>query len=107
MIDGRNFFDQPINSINKTYENIRKIATGKGDYYTTGCFLDYPYLKENYKMIAIDLSRQNELDVGLRAIQQISFTANLDRAGNTTIFFIIEEAKETIFEFSQGTVKVL
>ena len=58
-------------------------------------------------MIAIDISRQNELDADPGAIQQISFTANLDRAGNTTIFFIIEEAKETIFEFSQGTVKVL
>ena len=58
-------------------------------------------------MIAIDLSRQNELDADPRAIQQINFTANLDTAGNTTIFFIIEEGKETIFEFSQGTVKVL
>ena len=93
--------------MNKTYENIRKIATSKGDDYTTGCLLDYPYFKENYKMIAIGLSRQNELDADPRAIQQINFTANLDRAGNTTIFFIIEEAKETISEFSQGTVKVL
>ena len=99
MIDGSNFFDQPINSMNKTNENIRKIATGKGDDYTTGCLLDYPYFKENYKMIAIDLSRQNELDADPRAIQQINFTANLDRAGNTTIFFIIEEAKVTVFEF--------
>ena len=107
MIDGTNFFDQPINSMNKTYENARKIATGKGDDYTTGCFLDYPYFKENYKMIVVDLSRQNELDADPRAIQQINFAANLDKAGNTTIFFIIEEAKETIFEFSQGTVKVL
>ena len=106
MIDGRNFFDQPINSMNKTYENIRKIATGKGDDYTTGCLLDYPYFKENDKMIATDLSRQNELDADPRAIQQINFTAHLDRAGNT-IFFTIEEAKETVFEFSQGTVKVL
>ena len=107
MIDGRNIFDQPINSMNKTYENIRKIATGKGDDYTTGCLLDYPYFKENCKMIAIDLSRQNELDADPRAIQQINFTTNLDRAGNTTIFFFIEEAKETVFEFSQGTIKVL
>ena len=107
MINSRNFFDQPINSMKKTYENIIKIATGKGDDYTTGCLLDYPYFKENYKMIAIDLSRQNELDADPRAIQQISFTANLDRAGNTTIFFITEEAKEIVFEFSQGTVKVL
>ena len=94
MIDGRNFFDQPINSMNKAYENIRKIATGKGDDYTTGCLLDYPYFKENYKMIAIDLRRQNELDADPRSIQQINFTANLDRAVNTTIFFNIEEAKE-------------
>ena len=107
MIDGKNFFDQPINSMNKTYENIRKIATGKGDDYTTGCLLDYPYFKENYKMIVVDLSRQNELDADPRAIPQINFTANLDRARNTTMFFITEEAKETIFEFSQGTVKVL
>ena len=52
------FFDQPINSMSKIYENIRKIATGKDDDYATGCLLDYPYFKENYKMIAIDLSRQ-------------------------------------------------
>ena len=90
---------------------FKKIATGKGDDYTTVCLLDYPYFKENYKMIAIDLSRQNELDADPRAIQEINFTANLDRAGNTTIFFIIEEAKEkakeTIFEFSQGNIKFL
>ena len=104
MIDGRNFFDQPIDSMTKTYENIRKIAMGQGDDYTTGCLLDYTYFKENYKMIAIDLSKQQELDADPRAIQQINFTANLDRAGNTTIFFIIEEAKETV---SYGTVKVL
>ena len=107
MIDGRNFFDQPIDSMAKTYENIRKVAIGHGDGYTTGCILDYSYFKENYKTIAIDPSRQLELDADPRAIQQIKFTANIDRAGNTTAFFIIEEAKETIFEFSQGTVKVL
>ena len=107
MIDGRNFFDQPINSMTKTYENIRKIATGQGDDYTTGCLLDYPYFKDHYKMIAIDLSKQQALDANPRAIQQINFTANLDRAGNTTMFFIIEEAKETVLDFSQETVKVL
>ena len=107
MIDGRNFFDQPINIINKTYENIRKIAIGQGDDYTTGCLLDYSYFKDHYKMIAIDLSKQQALDADPRAIQQINFTANLDRDGNTTMFFIIEEAKETVLNFSQGTVKVL
>ena len=69
--------------------------------------LDYPYFKENYKIIAIDLSKQNELDADPRLIQQINFTANLDTAGNTTIFFIIEESKETALDFSEGTVKVL
>ena len=107
MIDGRNFFDQPINSMTKTYENIRKIATGQGDDYTTGCLLDYSYFKENYKMIAIDLSKQQALDADPRAIQQINFTANLDRDDGATIFFIIEQTKETVFEFLQATVKVL
>ena len=58
-------------------------------------------------MIAIDLSRQQALDVEPKLIQQINFTANLDQAGNTTILFITEEAKETILDFSQGTVRVL
>ena len=58
-------------------------------------------------MVAVDLSKQQALDADPKAIQQINFTANLDRAGNTTMFFIIEEAKETVFEFSQGTVKIL
>ena len=58
-------------------------------------------------MIAIDLSKQQALDANPRAIQQINFTANLDRAGNTRFYFILEEAKETGFEFSQGTVNVL
>ena len=106
-IDGRNFFDQPINGDIKTYKNIRKIATGQGDDYTTGCLLDYAYFKNYYKMIAIDLSKQQALDADPRAIQQINFTANLDRAGNTRIYFILEETKETVFEFSHGTVKVL
>ena len=96
MIDGRNFFDLPINSMNKTYENIRKIPTGRGDDYTTGCLLDYSCFEENYKMIAVDLSKQQALDEDPRAIQQINFTANLDRAG---MFFIIEKAKENVFEF--------
>ena len=61
--------------------------------------LDYPYFKENYKMIATGLSKQEGLDADPRAIQQISFTANLDRAANTTMFFIIEEAKETALDF--------
>ena len=87
--------------MNLKHENIRKIATGKGDDYTTGCLLDYSYFKENYKMITINLSKQQALDSDPRAIQQINFTTN------TKMFFIIEEAKETVLDFSEGTVKVL
>ena len=90
-----------------TYENIRKIATGQGDDYTTGCLLDYAHFKNYCKMIAIDLNKQQALDAGPRAIQQINFTVNLDRTGNTRICFILEEAKETVLDFSQETVKVL
>ena len=107
MINGKNVFDQPINSMAKTYENIRKITIGQGDDYVTGCLLDYSYFKNHYKMIAIGLSKQQALDADPRVIQQINFTADLDRVGNTTMFFTIAEAKETVFEFSQGTVKVL
>ena len=107
MINGENFFDQPIKNNKVTYDNIRKIATGYGDDYTTGCLLDYPYFTDTYKMIAVDLSKQQALDADPRAIQQINFTANLDRAGNTRVYFILEEAKETILDFSQVTVKVL
>ena len=107
MIDGKNFLDQPIKNNKVTYENIWKIAIGHGDDYTTGCLLDYTYFKKYYKMIVIDLSKQQGLDADPRAIQQIDFTANLDRDGNTRFYFILEEVKETIFEFSQGSVKVL
>ena len=69
MIDGKNVFDQPINNTTKTYENIRKVATGQRDDYTTGCLLDYHYFKDHYKMSAIDLSKQQALDQDLRAIQ--------------------------------------
>ena len=101
------FFDQPVKNNEVTYEDIGKNATGQGDDYTTGCLLDYIYFKKYYKMIAVDLSKQQALDADPKAIQQINFTANLDRAGNTRIYFILEEAKETVLDFSQGTVKVL
>ena len=107
MIYGENFFGQSIKINKVTYENIRKIATGQGDDYTTGCLLDYPYFVDTYKMIVVDLSKQQALDADPRAIQQINFTANLDRVGDTRVYFILEEAKETILGFSQGTVKVL
>ena len=107
MIDGKSFFDQPVKKNKVTGENIRKIATGQEDDYTTGCLLDYIYFKNYYKMIVVDLSKQQALDADSKAIQQINFTANLDKAGSTRIYFILEEAKETVLDFSQGTVKVL
>ena len=67
----------------------------------------YQYIKDYYEMIVIDLSKQQALDTDPRAIQQINFTANLYRAGSTRIYFILEEVKETILEFSQGTAKFL
>ena len=106
MIDGKNFFDQPLKNDKLIYENIRKITTDQGDDYTTGCLLDYAYFKK-YKMIVVDLRKQPALDADPKAIQQINFTGNLDRKNKTRFYFILEEAKETVFEFSQGTVKVL
>ena len=107
MIDRENFFDQPIKNGKVTYENTRNICTRFGDDYTGGSLLSYPYVKDIYKMIAVDLSKQQALDADPRPIQQINFTANLDRVGNTRIYFFLEEAKETILNFVQGTVKVL
>ena len=69
MINGENFFDQPVKDYKAIHENIRKIATGQGDDYTTGCLLDYPYFKDSYKMIAVDLSKQQALDADPRANQ--------------------------------------
>ena len=79
----------------------------QGDDYTTGCLLDYPYFKKYYELITIDLSKQQKLDADPKAIQQINLTENLDREEGSTMFFIIEEAKETVLDLSKGTVQVL
>ena len=109
MTDEQNFFDQPVRNHLKTYDNIQKFPTGQEDGYTTGCFLDYNYFKKHYKLIAIDLSKQQVLNAHPKAIEQINFTGNLGRQGNaiTTVFSIIEEAKGTVLDFSQETAKVL
>ena len=78
----------------RSYDNIQKIATGQGYDYTTCCLLDYPYFKEHFKLIAIDLSKQQALGADPKTIQQIKFTGNLVRNEGTTMFSIIEEAKE-------------
>ena len=69
LIDGRNFYDQPINDMIKQCNKIRKIATGQADDCTTGCLLNYQYIKDHYNLIAIDLSKQKKLDADSRAIQ--------------------------------------
>ena len=104
-IDGRNFYDQPINDLIKQYNKIRKISTGQGDDYTTGCLLDFAYFKNNYKLIAADLSKQKVLDADSRAIQQIISTGKISQAA--VIYYIYEKSKETILQFSKGTTKVL
>ena len=71
MIDGKNFFDQPVKNNKITFGNIRKLATGQRDDYTTGCLLDYIYFKNYQKMIAIDLSKQQAVDADPKAIQKL------------------------------------
>ena len=71
LIHDRNFYNQSINDQIKKYDEIRKIATGKGDNYSAGCLLDYQYFKDHYQLIAVDLSKEKELDADQRAIQQI------------------------------------
>ena len=105
LIDGGNFYDQPINDSIRKYDEIRKIATGKGDNYATGCLLEYDYFKKNYQLIAADLFKQRELDADSRAIQQIEFIGMLKTRSN--VFTILEKSKETILEFYKGTAKVM
>ena len=100
-IDGRNFFDQLINELIKQYDEIRKISTGEDDDYTSGCLLDFAYFKNNYKLIAADLSKQKVLDPDSRAIQQIIFIGKTSQAA--VIYYIYEKSKETVLPLSKGT----
>ena len=99
--------DQPVKNNVRTYNNTSKIAPDQGHDCTTGCLLDYYYFNKNYKMIAIDLSKQQALDADSKAIQQVNFTGSLDWHENAKIFFIIEKEKETILYFPwEGIVNV-
>ena len=93
-IDGRNFYDQSINDLIKQYDEVRKISTGQGDDYTTGCLLDFAYFEKNYRLIAADLSKQKALDADPKAIQQIIFTGKTDNT--IRVFYVFEQLKETI-----------
>ena len=104
IIDGRNFYDNPIESDIEKYRELKKVMIGKGENYTTGSLLDYNYFKKHYKLVAVDLSKQKELDADPRAIQQIEF--KYMPGTNSTIYWVVKKSKETILKFSKGTAKV-
>ena len=104
VIDGRNFYDNPIESDIEKYRELKKIMIGKGEDYTTGSLLDYNYFDKHYKSAAVDLSKQKELDADPRAIQQIEFKYMLET--DSTIYWVLEKSKEILLEFYKGTVKV-
>ena len=103
-IDGRNFYDRPTNDLIKQYSEVRKVSTGQGDYYITGCLLHFDYFKK-LQTNCIDLIKQKALDADSRAIQQIIFTGTLKTAAIN--YYIFKQSKETVLEFYKGTAKVL
>ena len=96
---------EKINDSIKQDDEVRKLSTGQSDDYTTGYLLDFAYFKQNYRLIAVDLSKQKALDADPRAIQQIIFTGK--GSENIVIYYILEQSKETILQFSKGTKNVL
>ena len=105
LIDGRNFYDQPISDQIRKYDEIRKNATGRGNDYTTGCLLDDQYFKDYYQLIAVDFSMQKELDANPRAIQQIEFYGMLKT--NSQVCTFLEKSKETVLELYKGAAQFL
>ena len=103
-IDGRNFYDRPTNDLIKQYSEVRKVSTGQGDYYITGCLLHFDYFKK-LQTNCIDLIKQKALDADSRAIQQIIFTGTLKTAAIN--YYIFKQSKETVLESYKGTAKVL
>ena len=97
IIDGRNFYDNPIQSDIGKYRELKKVMNGKGEDYTTRSLLDFNYFDKHYKLVSVDLSKQNELDADPRAIQQIEFKYMLGT--NSTMYWVLEKSKETILEF--------
>ena len=104
-IDGRNFYDQPINDLIKQYDEVRKISTGQGDDYTSDCLLNFVCFKRNCRLITADLSKQKVLDANPRVIQQIIFTGKAIQ--NIVVYYILEQSKETMLNFSKSTTNVL
>ena len=101
LIDWKGFFDLPVKNEEEAYEKI--IEMSNNNDYTTGNLLDFGYFKENYKLIAIDLSKQTKL----KDPQQISFIGKLLRNTGATMFFIIEKSDKTTFNFSQNSATII
>ena len=111
MIDGRTFYDQNISDDFKKYEELSKVMTGRGEYYTIGSLLDYGYWRNNYKLICCNLPKQKVLDSNPKSNQQIEFVYKLDNTRTAPgtkaqILTVLEKEKETTLEFRKGTVKV-
>ena len=104
LIDGKPFFEIPVKNKEQTYEQIIEMSTNND--YITGNLLDYKYFKDHYKLIAIDLTKQIELE-NHDLKQQINFTGRLERNEGAKMFFLIEKKEETTFDFSQNSVTVV
>ena len=105
LIDGNAYFELPVKNTEETYEKITQITDHSG-YYTRGNLLDCEYFKEHYKLIAIDLSKQIELE-NKDIKQQIDFIGNLERDNGVDMFFIIEKSEETIIEFLKNYASIV
>ena len=97
-VDGRNFYDQPINDLIKQYDKVRKISAGQGDDYTTGCLLDFVYFEKSYRLIAVDLSKQKALDAESIAIQK----TKLKNPFNNNISTDLKLSKAQTFKIIQS-----
>ena len=115
IINRNNFYDKATDSDVKRYEEIRKLTTEQGEDYTTGCLLDYDYIKNHYRLVAVDLSRQKELGSNPKAIQKIEYVGqsknvdgiNADGIQSMFILTILEETKKRRLKFFQGSLTVL
>ena len=99
IIDGRNFYDNPIESDIEKYRELKKVMIGKGEDYTTGSLLDYNYFKKHYKLVAVVLSKQKELDEDPRAIRQIELKYMLGT--NSTIYWVLKKSKQNFIRILQ------
>ena len=112
IINWKIVYDQAIDSDIKRYEEIRKLETGQGEDYATGCLLVYEYIKNHYRLIAVDLSRQKDLDADPKAIRQTEFVGQLKKLNSANnnaesmfVLTISEKIKETRLKYSQESVQ--